>query len=65
MDEEQADFRSQRSTTEQIRLLVGKRLEREKELSHIFIDFKKAFDRVWRVLKEYNDIDNRLNAVYT
>jgi hypothetical protein len=70
LEEEQAGFRSQRSTTEQIfnlRLLVEKHLEHQKELYHNFIDFKKAFDRVWheglwRVLKEYN-IDNQLIEV--
>ena len=70
LEEEQAGFRSQRSTTKQIfnlRLLVEKHLEHQKELYHNFIDFKKAFDRVWheglwRVLKEYN-IDNRLIEV--
>ena len=54
-------------TTEQIfnlRLLVEKHLLHQKKLYHNFIDFKKAFDRVWhaglwRVLKEY-DVDNRL-----
>jgi hypothetical protein len=70
LEEEQAGFRAQRSTTEQIfnlRLLVEKHLEHQKELYHNFIDFKKAFDRVWheglwRVLKEYN-IDNQLIEV--
>jgi len=70
LEEEQAGFRPQRSTTEQIfnlRLLVEKHLEHQNELFHNFIDFKKAFDRVWhdglwRVLKEYN-IDNRLIEV--
>ena len=70
LEEEQAGFRAQRSTTEQIcnlRLLLEKYLEHQKELYHNFIDFKKAFDRVWheglwRVLKEYN-IDNRLIEV--
>ena len=42
-------------------------LEHHKELYYNFIDFKKAFDRVWhgglwRVLKEYN-IGRRLSDV--
>ena len=46
---------------------MEKHLERQKEVYHNLIDFKKAFDRVWheglwRVLKEYN-IDNRLIEV--
>ena len=69
LEEEQACFRSQ-STTEQIvnlRLMVEKHLEHQKELFQNFIDFKKPFDRVrhdglWRVLKEYN-IDNWLIEV--
>ena len=55
LEEEQADFRSYQSTTEQtfnLRLLVEKHWVHQKELVHNFIDFKKAFDRVWRVLKE-------------
>ena len=70
LKEEQAGFRSQRSNAQQIfnlRLMVEKCLWHQKELFHGFIDFKKAFDRVWheglwRVLKEYN-IDNRLLEV--
>ena len=44
--EEQADFRVGKSTTEQIfnlRILGEKYLH----LYHVFIDFKKAFDRIW------------------
>ena len=67
VEEEQAGFRSQRSTTEHIfnlRLLAEKHLEHQKELLHNCIDFKKAFshvrrDGLWRVLKECN-IDNWL-----
>ena len=45
----------------------GKDLEHQSQLFHNFINFKKAFDRVWhngfwRGLKEYN-IDNRLICV--
>ena len=47
--EEQAGFRMGRSTTEQIfnlRVLMEK-YQHQQDLYHIFIDFKKAFDRVW------------------
>ena len=48
--EEQAGFRPGRSTTEQIfnlRVLCEKYLQHQQDLYHVFIDFKKAFDRVW------------------
>ena len=48
--EEQAGFRAGRSTTEQIfnlRILMEKSLQHQQNLYHVFIDFKKAFDRVW------------------
>ena len=48
--EEQASFKAARSTTEQIfnlRILRGKYLQHQQDLYHVFIDFKKAFDRVW------------------
>ena len=48
--EEQAGFRAGRSTTEQIfnlRILCEKYLQHQQDLHHVFIDFKKAFDRVW------------------
>ena len=48
--EEQAGFRSGRSTTEQIfnlRILCESYLRHQQDLYHVFIDFKKAFDRVW------------------
>ena len=48
--EEQAGFRARRSTTEQIfnlRILCEKYLQHQKNLYHVFIDFKKAFNRVW------------------
>ena len=57
--EDQAGFRAGRSTTEQIfnlRILCEKYLQ---DLYHVFIDFKKAFDRVWHAalwatMKKYN-----------
>ena len=48
---EQAVFRAGRSTTEQIfnlRTLCEKYLQHQKDVYHVFIDFKKAFDRVWQ-----------------
>ena len=48
--EEQAWFRAGRSTTYQIlnlRILCEKYLQHQQNLYHVFIDFKKAFDRVW------------------
>ena len=48
--EEQAGFRTGRSTVEQIftcRILMEKHLQHQRDLFHNFIDFKKAFDRVW------------------
>ena len=48
--EEQAGFRAARSTSEQIfnlRILCEKHLQHQQSLYHVFIDFKKAFDKVW------------------
>ena len=47
---EQASFKTGRSTTEQIfnlRILCEKYLQYQQDLYRVFIDFKKAFDRVW------------------
>ena len=47
---EQAGFRAGHRTTEQIfnlRILCKKYLQHQEDLYHVFIDFKKAFDRVW------------------
>ena len=47
--EEQAGFRAGRSTTEQIfnlRILCENYLQHQQDLYHVFIDFKKAFNRV-------------------
>ena len=60
--EEQAGFRAGRSTTEQIfnlHILCEKYLRHQQDLYHVFIDFKKAFDRVWQatlwaIMKKYN-----------
>ena len=48
--EEQAGFRAGRSTTEQIfnlRIPREKYFQHQQDLYHVFIDFKKAFYRVW------------------
>ena len=48
--EEQAGFRLGRSTTEQnfnLRVLMEKYQQHQQDLYHVFIDFIKAFDRVW------------------
>ena len=60
--EEQAGFRAGRSTTEQIfnlRILCEKYLQHRQNLYYVFIDFKKAFDRVWHealwaTMRKYN-----------
>ena len=48
--EEQSGFRAGRSPTEQIfnlQSLCEKYPQRQQDLYHVFIDFKKAFDRDW------------------
>ena len=48
--EEQSGFRAGRTTTEQIfklRVLCEKYLQHQQSLYHVFVDFKKAFNRVW------------------
>jgi hypothetical protein len=71
LSEEQAGFRPGRSTVEQIfvwRQLAERYIEAQHgELVNVFIDFKKAFDRVWhagmlRVLQHYN-IPRKLTAL--
>ena len=60
--EEQAGFRAGMSPTEQIislRILGEKYLQHQQNLYHVFIDFKKAFDRVWHealwaTMRKYN-----------
>ena len=53
--EDQAGFRAGRSTTEQIfnlRILCEKHPQHQQYLYHVFIDFKKALDRVGMQLCE-------------
>ena len=68
--EEQAGFRVGRNTTEQIfnlRILCEKYLQRQQDLYHVFIDFKKAFDRVWHTplwatMKKHNISTNLIQV---
>ena len=63
--EEQADFRAGRSTTEQIfnlRILCEKYLQHQQNLYHVFIDFKKAFDRIWHEALWVNMRKYNINA---
>ena len=69
--EEPAGFRAGRSTTEQIfnlRTLCEKYLQHQQDLYHVFIDFKKAFDRVWHAalwatMKKYNISTNLIQVI--
>ena len=69
--EEQAGFRAGRSTTEQIlklRILCEKYLQHQQDLYHAFIDFKKAFDKVWHAglwatMKKYNISANLIQVI--
>ena len=48
--EEQAGYRAERSTAEQnfnLRILCDKCLQHQQNFYHVFVDIKKAFDRVW------------------
>ena len=75
--EEQAGFRAGRSTTEQIfnlRIVCEKYLQHQQNLYHVFIDFKKAFDRVWHAalwatMRKYNirlsaNLDRTIEQLY-
>ena len=70
--EEQAGFRAGHSTTEQIcnlRILCEKYLQHQEDLYHVFIDFKKAFDRVWHAalwatMRKYNIGVNFVGTIY-
>jgi len=69
--EEQAGFRAGRSTTEQIfnlRILCEKYNQHQQDLYHVFIDFKKAFDRVWHAalwatMRKYNISANLIRVI--
>ena len=69
--EQQAGFRTRRSTTEQIfnlRILCEKYPQHQQDLYHVFIDFKKAFDRVWHAvlwatIKKHNISANLIRVI--
>ena len=69
--EEQACFRAGRSTTEQIfnlGILCEKYLQHQQDIYHAFIDFEKAFDRVWHAalwatMKKYNISTNLIQII--
>ena len=69
--EEQAGIRAGRSTTEQtfnLRIFCEKHLQHQQELYHVFVDFKKAFDRVWHAalwatMKKYNISTNLIQII--
>ena len=67
--EEQAGFRAW-SSTEQIfnlRILCEKYLQHHQDFYHVFIDFKKAFNRVWhaalRATMKYNISQNLVQVI--
>ena len=69
--EEQAGFRTGHSTTEQIfnlRILCERYLQHQQDLYHVFVDFKKAFDRVWHAalwatMRYYNINANLITVI--
>ena len=69
--EEQAGFREGRSTTEQmfnLRRVCEKYLQHQQSLYHVFVDFKKAFSRVWHaalwaIMRLYNINDNLIRTI--
>ena len=69
--EEKASFTAGRSTTEQIfnlGILCEKYLQHQQDIYHVFIDFKKAFDRVWHAalwatVKKYNFSFNIIRVI--
>ena len=60
--EQKAGFRSGRSTAEQTfycRVIIEKHIQHQRDLFQNFIDFKKAFGRVWhadvwQILRSFN-----------
>ena len=69
--EEQAGFRPGRSTTEHIfslRILCKRNLQHQQDVFHVFVNFKKAFDRVWHAalwstMKLYNINANLIKVI--
>ena len=51
-----------------LRILCEKYLQHQQDLYHVFIDFKKAFDRVWHAalwatMKKYNISTNLIRVI--
>ena len=73
LSEEQAGFRKGRSTVQQIlncRILAEKHIEHQRSLFHNFIDFKKAFDRVWHTglwdtMRQFKITEDIVQAIET
>ena len=69
--EELTGFRAEMSTTEQIfnlRILREKYPQHQQDLYNVFIDFKRAFDRVWHAalwatMKKYNISTNLIQVI--
>ena len=69
--EKQAGFRAGRSTTEQIfnlRILCEKYLQHQQNVYNVFIDFQKAFDKVWHAalwatMKKYKISTNLIRVI--
>ena len=69
--EEQVGFRAGRSPTEQIfilRIICEKYFQHQQDFYHVFIDFSKAFDRVWHAalwptMKKYNISANLIRVI--
>ena len=69
--EEQAGFRAGKSTTKMIsnlRIFMEKHLLHKQELYHVFINFKKAIDRVWdaapwATMRMYNFSPNIIKVI--
>ena len=69
--EEKKALGAGRSTTEKIfnlRILCEKYLQHQQDLYDVFIDFKKAFDRVWHAalwatMKKYNISTNLIQVI--
>ena len=69
--EEQAGFRAGRIATEQIfnlRILCEKCLQHQQYIYDVFIDFKKAFDKVWHAalratIKKYSISTNLIRVI--
>ena len=69
--EEKAGVRAGRSTTEQIfnlRIMCEKYPQHQQNLYHVFMDFKKAFDRVWHAalwatMRKYNISANLVRTI--